>query len=141
MRVICATVISRGSQNEQTLDQGRRFLTDNRPSILSTFKKSRGLGTGNDDSTGKIKELADSYVLLISVTDFVDVSISILVTCSHLTMDRMRRRLRYGQQQKRSLEMRFPGYCIIDIIDRENNLCPHVDKELSELRKSRTCCA
>jgi nuclear pore complex protein Nup205 len=76
MRVICTVILSRGPQNEQTLEQGRRFLADNRLSTLAVLKKSAGLGIGADGSTKSIDELADSYMLLMSVTGFLDVSAS-----------------------------------------------------------------
>jgi nuclear pore complex protein Nup205 len=74
MRVICAVVLSRGSQNEQTLDQGRKFLIENRLSILAVLKKSAGIGTGAGISGQNINELAESYMVLMSVTGFLDVS-------------------------------------------------------------------
>lgn len=73
MRVICATVLSRGSQNEQTLEQGRKFLMDNRMSIMAVLKKSAGLG-GNQKDTMDVDELAESYMLLMTVTGFLEVS-------------------------------------------------------------------
>jgi nuclear pore complex protein Nup205 len=75
LRVICAAVLSRGSQNKQTLEQGRRFLSENRLSILAVLKKSAGLGNTSDISEQSIDELADSFMLLMSVTGFLDVSI------------------------------------------------------------------
>jgi len=71
MRVICAVVLSRGSQNQQTLDQGRKFLTENRLSILAVLKKSAGIGTGAGISES-VDELAESYMLLMSVSGFLD---------------------------------------------------------------------
>jgi len=74
MRVICAAVLSRGEQNERTLDQGRRFLNENRLSILAVLKKSAGIGTGADASEPSIDALAESYMLLMSVSGFLDAS-------------------------------------------------------------------
>jgi nuclear pore complex protein Nup205 len=79
MRVICAAVLSRGSQNQQTLEQGRRFLSENRLSILAVLKKSAGLGNTSGISEQSIDELADSFMLLISVTGFLDVSDQVLI--------------------------------------------------------------
>ena len=39
MRVICAAVLSRGSQNEQSLEQGRKFLSK-RFATLDRFDRS-----------------------------------------------------------------------------------------------------
>lgn len=72
MRVICAAVLSRGSQNQHTLEQGRKFFTDNRLSILALFKKSAGIGTESDSSRQIIDELAELYILLMSITGFLD---------------------------------------------------------------------
>jgi nuclear pore complex protein Nup205 len=72
-------VLSRGSQHQQTLEQGRRFLTENRLSILSVLKKSAGLGTGiNMSQQQSIEELADSFILLMSVTGFLEVSSTLI---------------------------------------------------------------
>lgn len=72
-RVICAVVLSRGPQNEQTLDQARKFLADNKLSVLTVLKKSAGLGVGMHGSMRSTEELADSYTLLMSVSGFIDV--------------------------------------------------------------------
>ena len=77
MRVICAAVLSRGPQNERTLAQGRKFLAENRLSILTVLKKSAGLGVAEDPEQG-IEELAEFFMMLISVTGFLDVSSSSL---------------------------------------------------------------
>ncbi|KUJ09923.1 uncharacterized protein LY89DRAFT_689819 [Mollisia scopiformis] len=72
MRIICAAVMSRGAQNQQTLEQGRRFLSENRLSILAVLKKSAGLGGVHHQPDESIQELADVYMLLMSVTGFVE---------------------------------------------------------------------
>jgi nuclear pore complex protein Nup205 len=94
MRIICAAVLSRGSQHQQTHEQGRRFLTENRLSILSVLKKSAGLGTGIDMSQQQsIEELADSFMLLMSVTRFLEVSSTLTpIEQLLLTLARLRRR-------------------------------------------------
>jgi nuclear pore complex protein Nup205 len=74
MRVICAAVLSRGSQNEQTLEQGRKFLTENRLSIMAVLKKSAGLVGQTDTSKDSVEELAESFMLLMSITGFLEVS-------------------------------------------------------------------
>lgn len=86
MRILCAAVLSRGSQNQQTIDQGRRFLAENRLTVLSLLKKSAGLGSIAGSSDQSIDELAASYLLLISVTGFLDVNILSPITyCKLLT--------------------------------------------------------
>ncbi|KAH8801581.1 nucleoporin Nup186/Nup192/Nup205 [Xylogone sp. PMI_703] len=72
MRVIITVVLSRGPQNEQTLEQGRKFLSENRLSILGVLKRSAGLGISSDSPEQSIEELADSFVMLISITGFID---------------------------------------------------------------------
>lgn len=74
MRVINAAVISRGEQNEQTLTLGRRFLAENRLSVMTVFKRSMNIGSLGAVPDEVVDELADSYMLLITLTGFIDVS-------------------------------------------------------------------
>jgi nuclear pore complex protein Nup205 len=75
MRVINATVVSRGEQNEQTLTLGRRFLAENRLSVMTVFKRSMNIGVnGAISSDGLVDDLAESYMLLITLTGFINVS-------------------------------------------------------------------
>jgi len=75
MRVINAAVVSRGEQNEQTLNLGRRFLAENRLSVLTVFKRSMNIGVnGAISSDGLVDDLAESYMLLITLTGFINVS-------------------------------------------------------------------
>jgi nuclear pore complex protein Nup205 len=74
MRVICAAVLSRGYQNQQTLEQGRKFLSENRLSILAVLKKSAGLGNASGTSQQSFDDLSSSFMLLMSMTGFLDVS-------------------------------------------------------------------
>lgn len=75
MRVINAAVVSRGEQNEQTLTLGRRFLAENRLSILTVFKRSMNIGVnGSISLDGLVDDLAESYMLLITLTGFINVS-------------------------------------------------------------------
>ena len=73
MRVICAALLSRGTQNQQSLDQGRRFLAENKLSIMAVLKKSGGLAPGVQ-VTEQIDELADSFMLLVTFTGYLEVS-------------------------------------------------------------------
>jgi len=84
MRIINAAVLSRGSQNQQSLEQGRRFLEENRLAILAVLKKAAGLGSSAGISEENIHDLADSFMLLMSVTAFLDVRITFtsLLKCS-----------------------------------------------------------
>ena len=89
-------VLSRGPQNEQTLEQARRFLAENRLSVLAVLKKSAGLGVSTHSSMKSTEELADCYTLLMSVTGFIDVSISLCRGPLRLTSYRLRRLPRHG---------------------------------------------
>ncbi|KAI9649425.1 hypothetical protein NHQ30_002001 [Ciborinia camelliae] len=72
MRVICCALVSRGLQNEQSLDQGRRFLVDNRAAILAVLKRSAGLGIENNVIEQSVVDISDSFMLLMTITRFVD---------------------------------------------------------------------
>lgn len=78
MRVINAVVVSRGDQNQQTLGLARRFVSENRLYILTVFKRSERDGRvakGDDAETEEIvDELAESYLMLIGLSGFLDVS-------------------------------------------------------------------
>jgi nuclear pore complex protein Nup205 len=75
MRVINAAVVSRGDQNEQTLTLGRRFLAENRLSVLTVFKRSMNIGVNVSISSDRlVDDLAESYMLLITFTGFINVS-------------------------------------------------------------------
>lgn len=101
MRIICATVLSRGSQNQQTIEQGRRFLSENRLSILAVLKKSAGLGDTHKVPDQSIQDLADAFMLLISVTGFLDVSILI-----HLQIAQCRTNLAYFSSRTNQISRR-----------------------------------
>lgn len=100
-RVICAVVLSRGPQNEQTLDQARKFLAENRLSVLTVLKKSAGLAASAHGSMKSTEELADSYTLLMSLSGFIDVSIS---SSREPLADHhsLRKRLRHGHHLSHS---------------------------------------
>lgn len=74
MRVICAAILSRGAQNQQTLQLGRSFLNENKRTINEVLKKSAGLAA-HVEVTEQIEELADSFMLLMTFTGFIEVSL------------------------------------------------------------------
>ncbi|TVY93840.1 Nucleoporin [Lachnellula willkommii] len=84
MRVICAALLSRGAQNEQSLEQGRRFLTENRLPILAVLKKSAGLVAGVVVSE-QIEDLAESFILLVTFTGFLEFEEKVVPKKSSLT--------------------------------------------------------
>lgn len=81
--VITCVVISRGPHNEQTIDQARWFLDVNRASIVGIFKRESKIGSGlPDDAAAYVDELVELYVLLFTMTGFLEVScISHQVSC------------------------------------------------------------
>ena len=73
-RVISAVVLSRGPQNEQTLDQARSFLIENRPLVVAIFKLQAKVGAVTFESMGvNVDEISELFVLLLTVTEFLDV--------------------------------------------------------------------
>lgn len=75
MRVMNAAILSRGQQNEQIMVQGRRFLSENRLSILTAFKRSANLSSsrGRMPAEDTVEELVEAYLIAISTTLFLDV--------------------------------------------------------------------
>ena len=74
-RVITAVVLSRGPQNEQTIRSAKDFLVENRPLVVSMFKRQARIGGVSFDDAGvDIEELVELLVLLIAMTEFLDVS-------------------------------------------------------------------
>lgn len=73
-RVISSVVLSRGPRNDQTVDNARLFLEDNRPLVVATFKRQARIGGVSFDDAGiNIDELVELFVLLISMTRFLEV--------------------------------------------------------------------
>ncbi|KAI9894289.1 MAG: hypothetical protein M1814_004143 [Vezdaea aestivalis] len=72
LRVVNAVVLSRGSQNTQTKDLARTFLSENRLSMVSVFKRHARIGGVHLDKIGDIEELLENYILLIRQTGFLE---------------------------------------------------------------------
>ena len=73
-RVITSVVLSRGAQNAQTIQSAKIFLTENRPLVVSVFKRQAKIGGVSFDDAGvDIEELVELFMLLIAMTDFLDV--------------------------------------------------------------------
>lgn len=102
MRVINASVLSRGQQNTQVMTQGRKFLSENRLTVTAVLKRSAKLGNVDSHiSDDLVEELADAYVLLISLTKFLDVSsledlLTLQVTYSQQFEEKSRPRSQMG---------------------------------------------
>jgi nuclear pore complex protein Nup205 len=83
MRVLNATVFSRGFENEQTIKQGRKFLADNRTSILTVFKRSARVGLVDQAlSDESVEELAEAYMLLMTTVKFLEVCELFKINCN-----------------------------------------------------------
>ena len=73
-RVITSVVLSRGPENEQTIESAKAFLTENRPLVVSMFKRQARIGGVSFDDAGvDIEDLVELFVLLIAMTGFLDV--------------------------------------------------------------------
>ena len=83
-RVITAVVLSRGPQNEQTIESAKVFLTENRPLVVSVFKRQAKIGGVSFDDAGvDIEDLVELFMLLITMTGFLDVGYATSASCSH----------------------------------------------------------
>lgn len=76
IRVIAAVVMSRGQQNQQTMDQAKAFLAENRPIVVAIFKRQARIGAAAVDSTTiDVEELVELLVLVMTMTGFIEVSL------------------------------------------------------------------
>lgn len=73
-RIIGAALLSRGTNN---VAQGRKFLTDHRMIVTHTLKRSAGIGStaGTEGLDAKVDELAEAFMVIISATGFLEVSL------------------------------------------------------------------
>ena len=67
-------VLSRGPQNEQTIEQAKSFLSDNRASTAAVFKRQAKVGGVFAGDEEDLDKLVDLYTLLITLTEFLAVS-------------------------------------------------------------------
>ena len=83
-RVVTAVVVSRGLQNEQTVESAKVFLTENRPLVVSVFKRQAKIGGVSFDDAGiDIEDLVELFMLLITMTGFLDVGYATSAYCLH----------------------------------------------------------
>ena len=74
VRVITAVVVSRGTDNAQTIEQARYFLEENRPSIVAIFKRQAKIGgVPMGRPSLWLDELVELTVLLMTMTEFLSV--------------------------------------------------------------------
>lgn len=80
VRIINTVLISKGSNHEHTLRSARDFVTQNRPFVVSIFKRNAAIGgsvLGMATNGGKgidLSNLVDGFTLLLSATNFLQVS-------------------------------------------------------------------
>ncbi|KAI9758701.1 MAG: hypothetical protein M4579_002876 [Chaenotheca gracillima] len=71
LRIINTAVLSR-AQHQQTIEQARKFILQNRHSMVAVFKRHANIGGVRKDKSGDLEELVENYVLLISMTGFLE---------------------------------------------------------------------
>lgn len=74
LRIINAVVLARGPQHDATVHLARQFLADNRQTIVAVFKRHASIGGVRVDEGIDLSELVDNFTLLLSSTDFLEVS-------------------------------------------------------------------
>lgn len=105
-RVVTMVVLSRGSQNDQTIESARAFLVDNRPLVVAIFKRDAKIGGVSFDDAGvSIEDLVELFVLLIAATDFLDVSHR-----HHFSDPSSANRLAQYEEQRDTLKSRELGF-------------------------------
>lgn len=72
--MITTVVLCRGPQNSQTMEQAKLFLAENRSSVVAIFKRQTKIGPKPPANAGAdIGEIIDLFVLLITITQFLEV--------------------------------------------------------------------
>jgi nuclear pore complex protein Nup205 len=73
IRIIISATLSRGINNQQTLEHTRQFLTENRQSMVGIFKRYANIGAIAPEGTrNDLGDLVKSFVALITMAGFVD---------------------------------------------------------------------
>lgn len=75
LQIINAVVLSRGAENDQTVSQAQHFLHENRPCIVAIFKRNAKIGSIGRDNEIVLGKLVNNFMILISASRFLDVSI------------------------------------------------------------------
>ncbi|KAI9851517.1 MAG: hypothetical protein M1838_003471 [Thelocarpon superellum] len=77
IRLLSAVLISRGDQHEQTMEQGRAFLSAHRASIVAMFKRQAKIGgihaNVDEDGAGDLADVVENFMVLITMTRFLEV--------------------------------------------------------------------
>ena len=76
LRIVVSITITCGPQNEQALEQARGFLVEYRPLTVAIFKRRSNIGVlrnASEDDHRLLDEISEYFVLLISLSDFLEV--------------------------------------------------------------------
>lgn len=74
IRVVTCCILSKGPQNEQMIKSGRKFLDETKNVAMTVFKKHANIGgTKRESVSGELKELTELFVLLMSLTGYIEV--------------------------------------------------------------------
>ncbi|KAI9887238.1 MAG: hypothetical protein M1823_000909 [Watsoniomyces obsoletus] len=71
LRIIVAVVMSCGPHHQRTLQAAREFLLENRPSMVTIFKRNAKIGTLTNGDSPQLTEVARHFMLLVIATDFL----------------------------------------------------------------------
>lgn len=72
MRTVTAVILSKGPQNRTAIQLGQQFLNENRNVVMAVFKRHANIGGKRVDKIGDLSELVSLFVLLISLTEFME---------------------------------------------------------------------
>jgi nuclear pore complex protein Nup205 len=76
LRLLVSVFLSRGQQNQQSQYQMRAFLKENRLNMVGAFKRYRGIGGKvTPTSRAALEDVVKSYISLMAMADFVQVSL------------------------------------------------------------------
>lgn len=108
VRVIASVVMSRGSQNQQTIDQAKLFLSENRSLIVAIFKRQARIGAAAaENPTVDVEELVELLVLLMTMTGFIDVcefNYVSRIEFTNITPSSRTSEIRNGHEERLSVE-------------------------------------
>ncbi|KAI9795691.1 MAG: hypothetical protein M1833_006860 [Piccolia ochrophora] len=71
LRLLSTVVLTRGAQNVQVINQAKRFLFQNRRSMVTLLKLQAKAGGTPTSLEGTLDGLVEQYLLLIRMTDFL----------------------------------------------------------------------
>ena len=84
LKLLASTFINRGIQNNNVQSQMRQLLSDYRHNIVGMFKRYAVIGNAAAaDPPEGLKDIIRSYTALLSMTDFIEVSVTSCVERLH----------------------------------------------------------